>query len=89
MSRADCGPAVPFDWEPYERQGARCNVREFVTRGKVEFELCLEGGRDVIRRSDYSGGQPVVTEVGRSLSRLDTLDLWNLIVRGNARRLRL
>src|SRR5690606_14652576 len=40
-------------------------VREIVTRGKVEFELCAGGGQDVIRRTDRTGKRVVVSEVGR------------------------
>ncbi|MER6827255.1 hypothetical protein ABT352_14830 [Streptosporangium sp. NPDC000563] len=55
-----------------------------MTRGKVEFELCAEGGQDVIRRTDYTKKRVVVSEVGREMTRLATLDLWKLIVTDDA-----
>ncbi|WP_326646401.1 hypothetical protein OG884_17425 [Streptosporangium sp. NBC_01755] len=72
-----------LDWRPYDCRGTRSRVSEFVTRGKVEFELCSEGGQDVIRRTDRSGKRPVVSEVGRSLTHRATLDLWKLVAMGD------
>lgn len=86
------GPAVSadaelnraLDWRPYDSRGTRSRVKEIFTRGKVEFELCLEGGQEIIRRTDRSGKSEIVTEVGRDLPRLVTLELWSQVVSGSA-----
>ncbi|MEV4081665.1 hypothetical protein AB0J43_15455 [Nonomuraea fuscirosea] len=77
----ELSPAL--DWRPYDSRGTRSRVREYVTRGKVEFELCSEGGQEIIRRTDRSGKRPVVSEVGRSLTHRDTVDLWKLVMMGD------
>lgn len=69
-----------LDWSPYDSRGTASRVGEFVTHGKVEFELCCEGGLYVIRRTDRTGKRAVVSEAGRGLSRPETLELWKLIV---------
>ncbi|MFI7705225.1 hypothetical protein [Nonomuraea sp. NPDC049480] len=71
-----------LDWRPYDSRGTTSRVREIVTRGKVEFELCCEGGQDVIRRTDRTGKREVVSEVGRSLTHRETLELWSQVVTG-------
>ncbi len=73
-----------LDWSPYDSRGTASRVGEFVTHGKVEFELCCEGGLYMIRRTDRTGKRVVVSEAGRGLSRPETLELWKLIANQSA-----
>jgi hypothetical protein len=82
---AVCG-TVDVEWRPYDSRGVpRSRVKEFVTRGTVEYEQCVEGGSYVIRRTerDRTGEMIRITETGRGLTRRDALDLWKLIVMGH------
>ena len=72
-----------LDWSPYDSRGTASRVGEFVTHGKVEFELCCEGGLYVIRRTDRTGKLVVVSEARAKDCRPETLALWKLIVIGD------
>jgi hypothetical protein len=70
-----------LEWCPYDPRGTRSKIKEFVTHRAVEYELCLEGGRDVIRRTEHhESGQPTIMEAGRGMMRRELLDLWKLII---------
>jgi hypothetical protein len=74
---------LDIDWTAYNSRGTRSRVREFVTHGAIEYELCLEGGQYVIRRTDRRRpNHPTVVEAGRNLCRQAMLELWRLIVEG-------
>ncbi|MEV4575412.1 hypothetical protein AB0K16_19380 [Nonomuraea jabiensis] len=74
-----------IDWRPYHARATRSRVREYVTRGAVEYELCVESGQYVIRRTDRRRkNRTTVSEVGREQSRQATLALWRLIMNGDA-----
>lgn len=72
---------MALEWRPYNSHGTRSKVREIVTRGAVEYELCLEGGVYVIRRTDRHRNAVKVHETARGLYR-HTMDVWALIVSG-------
>ncbi|MEU7915800.1 hypothetical protein [Microbispora bryophytorum] len=76
-------PVVDLDWRPYDSRGTRSKVREILTFGRVEYELCLEGGLYVIRRTDRRKKAVVVSETARGRYP-DTMDAWKLIASGNA-----
>ncbi|MET7332301.1 hypothetical protein, partial [Nonomuraea sp. NPDC005650] len=77
--------AMPgLEWFPYDCLGTRTRVREYLTRGNVEYEQCIEGGAYLIRRTQRSNAaKPTVTEIGRGKTRIAVLDLWKLIVIGD------
>ena len=72
-----------LDWLPYDSRGTTSRVREFVTRGSVEWELCCEGGSYVIKRTVTRGERTTVTEAARGRYRR-TMDAWKLVVSGDA-----
>lgn len=75
-----------FDWAPYHSCGSRAKIREFITRGSIEYEQCMEGGTYLIRRTERNGDAqaPTVMEIGRGSTRVRVLDHWRLIVSGDA-----
>lgn len=81
MTRADVSAGL--DWRPYDPRGTTSRVREIVTRGKVEFELCCEGGAYVIRRTVRRGDRATVSEAARGLYRR-TMGAWKLVIEGDA-----
>ncbi|MFI6734186.1 hypothetical protein ACIBI9_14750 [Nonomuraea sp. NPDC050451] len=95
MSRSDDEGTVPatpvvasgmpgLEWFPYDSPGTRTRVREYLTRGNVEYEQCIEGGAYLIRRTQRSNvTKPTVMEIGRGRTRIVVLDLWKLIVMGD------
>lgn len=74
---------VDLDWRPYDSRGTRSKVRDLVAFGAVEYELCLEGGLYVIRRTDRRKKAVRVHETARG-PRQRTAEAWKLIVSGEA-----
>lgn len=70
-----------LEWRPYVARVPRPKVREFFTRGKVEYELCLEGGLYVIRRTDRRKKAVRVHETARG-PRQRTAEAWRRLVSG-------
>ncbi|MGI5283552.1 hypothetical protein ACQEVF_09495 [Nonomuraea polychroma] len=69
---------------PYDSRGTRPRIKEYVTRGNVEYEQCIEGGAYLIRRTERSdAAKPTVMEIGRGMTRIVVLDLWKLVVMGD------
>ncbi|GAA3203980.1 hypothetical protein GCM10020216_003080 [Nonomuraea helvata] len=75
-----------LEWAPYNSHGTRARIKEFVTWGSVEYEQCIEGGSYLIRRTERNSdtGVRTVMEIGRGMTRIRVLDLWQLIVSGDA-----
>ncbi|MFG1960364.1 hypothetical protein [Nonomuraea sp. NPDC049028] len=69
---------VALEWTPYIKRVERSRVLEFVAMGRVEYELCGEGGQWVIRRTDRTNGPTVVTESSRGRPR-DVQEVWRRI----------
>ena len=70
---------VDLEWDPYDSRGTRSRVKAFVVRGNVEYELCVEGGQYVIRRTVRKGGRVVVTETARGGERVAAA-VWSSII---------
>lgn len=70
-----------LEWRPYSAHVLRPKVREFFTRGKVEYELCLEGGSYVIRRTDRRKPRVKVEETARGYHR-QAYAAWRRLVSG-------
>lgn len=70
-----------LEWRPYHAHVLRPKVREFFTRGKVEYELCLEGGSYVIRRTDRRKPRVKVEETARGYHR-QAYAAWRRLVSG-------
>ncbi|MEV0348613.1 hypothetical protein AB0H88_22790 [Nonomuraea sp. NPDC050680] len=54
-------------------------MKESIVRGDVEYELCTEGGKYVIRRTERKGDRVVMTETARGCQR-DAEAVWVRIV---------
>jgi len=70
-----------LEWRPYSAHVLRPKVRDHVTRGKIEYELCFEGGSYVIRRTDRSGRTVRVEETARGYHR-QAYAAWRRLVSG-------
>ncbi len=70
-----------LDWRPYDSRGTCSRVRGIVKFGRVEYELCAEGGSYVIRRTDRREKLEKVHETARG-TRVRALEIWELITSG-------
>jgi hypothetical protein len=66
------------EWRPYQAHSPRSRVREFFVRGDTEFELLVEGGAELIRRTVRTSTGRIVRqeEAARGRLHLVVTELW-------------
>jgi hypothetical protein len=69
-----------LDWRPYHLGGVNSRVLAHATSGHVEYELCGEGGRWLIRRTTRLNGSTTVEETSRGCPK-DVAPVWAAIWR--------